>query len=215
MPDIHNPQLEHVLCHIDELGIASLTLNRKDKSNAFDDEMIQLLIQHLRMLRNEPSVKCLTIHAEGKHFSAGADLNWMKSMADKSYSENLKDAEQLAALMNELDTFPHPTIALVHGCAFGGALGLICCSDIAVATVDSTFCFSEVKLGLIPATIGPYVCRAIGTRQARRYMLTSEHFDSTTALQLGLIHKVVNSLHKQDEYLKELTQLILGNSPKQ
>ena len=213
MTNNSNLQHENVVCRIDEFGVASLTLNREDKSNAFDDEMIQLMTEHLHSLRNNDEIRCLIIRAEGKHFSAGADLNWMKSMANKSHDENLKDAEQLADLMYQLDNFPHPTISLVLGSAFGGALGLICCSDIAVATEDANFCFSEVKLGLIPATIGPYICRAIGARHARRYMLTAERFDSAMALQMGLVHKVVDSLHKQDEFVNELIQLLMRNSP--
>ncbi|MCL9781972.1 enoyl-CoA hydratase-related protein [Vibrio sp. S4M6] len=213
MNDKQNPDSAHVICDVDKFGVATLTLNRADKSNAFGDEMIELLLNHLSSLRNNPQVRCLTLRAKGKHFSAGADLSWMKSMATKSHAENVQDAQQLAKLMHELDTFPHPTIALVHGCAFGGALGLICCSDIALTTGEAIFCFSEVKLGLIPATIGPYACRAMGTRQARRFMLTSERFNSAEALKLGVVHEVVESEHELEDKHAQLLKLILNNSP--
>ncbi|MDX1302888.1 enoyl-CoA hydratase-related protein [Photobacterium sp.] len=207
-------QAQEVLCAVDEKGIATLTLNRTSKHNAFDDVVIQALLDHLDRLKNDPTVYVLVLRAIGKHFSTGADLNWMRSMAKKSVEENRQDAKQLAQLMHVLDTFPHPTIALVHGSAFGGALGLICCCDIAIASSDALFCLSEVKLGLIPATISPYVCRAMGVRQARRYMLTAEHFDAATARQLNIIHIVTDTLNGAlEKQLTRLTQTILTNSP--
>ncbi|PSW05424.1 enoyl-CoA hydratase-related protein [Photobacterium lipolyticum] len=207
-------QAQEVLCAVDEKGIATLTLNRTSKHNAFDDVVIQALLDHLDRLKNDPTVYVLVLRAIGKHFSTGADLNWMRSMAKKSVEENRQDAKQLAQLMHVLDTFPHPTIALVHGSAFGGALGLICGCDIAIASSDALFCLSEVKLGLIPATISPYVCRAMGVRQARRYMLTAEHFDAATARQLNIIHIVTDTLNGAlEKQLTRLTQMILTNSP--
>jgi methylglutaconyl-CoA hydratase len=207
-----------VLCEIDANGIATLTLNRVSKKNAFDDAMIESLIHYLDTLAAIPTIRCLLLRANGTHFSAGADLHWMQSMAEKSVKENHQDAQQLAHLMHTLDTFPHPTIAVVQGCAFGGALGLICCCDIAIAQPDTQFCLSEVKLGLIPATIGPYVCRAIGVRYARRFMLTAERIDANTAQHIGLIHLLVNTETDVKEYrleqqITQLTQTILGNSP--
>ncbi|TMN46139.1 enoyl-CoA hydratase-related protein, partial [Pseudoalteromonas piscicida] len=122
--------------------------------------------------------------------SAGADLAWMKSMAGNNYDENVADSMELAKLMKVLANSPHPTVCLVQGAAFGGALGLIACCDIAVATPDAKFCLSEVKLGLIPAVISPYVIRAIGERQARRYFLSAEIFTADKALGMGLIHEI-------------------------
>ncbi|MGF1760509.1 enoyl-CoA hydratase-related protein [Photobacterium sagamiensis] len=207
-------QAKEVLCAVDANGIATLTLNRVSKHNAFDNRVIQTLLTHLDILKSDTRVRGLVLRANGKHFSAGADLNWMRTMAEKSIDENRQDARQLAQLMHVLDTFPHPTIALVHGSAFGGALGLICCCDIAIASSDALFCLSEVKLGLIPATICPYVCRAMGVRQARRYMLTAERFDAATAQQLSLIHIVTDTLSGAlGKQLARLTQTILANSP--
>ena len=212
--EIENPTT-NILCEIDVNGVATLTLNRVSKNNAFDDEMIEGLIHYLDTLAAIPTLRCLLLRANGKHFSAGADLNWMKSMAAKPQLENQQSAEQLARLMSTLDHFPHPTIAVIHGCAFGGALGLICCCDIAIGLSDAQFCFSEVKLGLIPATIAPYVFRAIGIRGAKRYMLTAERIDAHTAQHIGLLHQVVNdevdtSLEVQ---VSKITHALLANSP--
>lgn len=207
------PHSNSLLCDVNSLGVATLTLNRTEKNNAFDTQMIHDLIEQLSLLSANPNVRCLVLRANGEHFSAGADLQWMQSMAAQSHSANIRDAEQLAKLMSTLDNFPHPSIAVVQGCAFGGALGLICCCDIAIANNDAQLCLSEVKLGLIPATIGPYVCRAIGVRQARRYMLTAERIDAVTAKQLGLLHLVVEP-SALDLQTQLLVQSLLANSPK-
>lgn len=207
--DIHKGDL---LCSIDKNGVATLTLNRGDRLNAFDDHLIQLLITELHRLSAAANVRCLVLRGNGNHFSAGADLNWMQSMATKNQAENLEDASQLAELMRLLDSFPHPTIVYTHGCAFGGALGLICCCDIAIADIESLFSLSEVKLGLVPATIGPYVCRAIGARNARRYMLTAERIGAEDALKMGLIHHIT-SPNTVDEVLSQFIGQILANSP--
>ena len=199
-------------CHIDSRGVATLTLNRIDKHNAFNAEVIEALIESIESLAHDESVRCLVLQGNGKHFSAGADLAWMKSMASKTEQENRQDASRLAFLMQCLDNFPHPTLALVHGCAFGGALGLICCCDIALADDSALFCLSEVKLGLVPATIGPYVNRSIGARQSRRYMLTAERFDAVQALHMGLIHEVVSS-EQVSERREHILSHLLVNSP--
>ncbi|OLQ90986.1 gamma-carboxygeranoyl-CoA hydratase [Vibrio panuliri] len=185
-----------LLLEKDKSGVAWLSLNRPEKHNAFDDALISDLIERLTELEQDPTLTALVLGARGRHFSAGADLNWMKSMANLSQQENLRDAQQLALLLHKLDTFPTPTLVLVHGAAFGGALGLICCCDIAIGTADTRFCLSEVKLGLLPATIGPYVIRTIGQRQSRRYFLTAEVMDSDTALQLGILHHISETPEK-------------------
>ncbi|MGF1695230.1 enoyl-CoA hydratase-related protein [Vibrio lamellibrachiae] len=225
-PDSAHDSVSQVLCHIDCKGVATLTLNRVDKHNAFDDKLIKLLNKQIKKLARLPSVRCLLLRANGNYFSSGADLNWMQSMAEQSPSENRLDADNLALLMQRLDNFPRPTIAVVQGSAFGGALGLICCCDIAIATENAQFCLSEVKLGLVPATIAPYVCRAIGTRQARRYMLTAEKFSALTACQLGLLHYVVESSvvyhyqHQSKEQnlrleaqVQSVVHMLISNSP--
>ncbi|TVQ68948.1 MAG: gamma-carboxygeranoyl-CoA hydratase [Oceanospirillales bacterium] len=174
-------------------GVAELVLNRPDKHNAFDDGMIAALIEKLDEADQNPRLRMLLLRSEGKHFSAGADLNWMKRMANNSHAENLTDAGQLALLMNKLNHFSKPVIGLVQGAAYGGAVGLAACCDLVIASKDARFCLSEVKIGLIPAVISPYVIRAIGERQARRYFLTAEVFDAETALGFGLVHQVVES----------------------
>lgn len=193
-------------------GVAELVLNRAEVHNAFDDSMISELISALKSLAANPAVRVLLLKSNGKNFSAGADLNWMRSMAEKNYQQNLEDAGQLAELMRQLDCFPAPTIALVQGAAFGGALGLVSCCDIAIAEQGASFCLSEVKIGLIPAVISPYVMRAIGERASRRYFLTAERFDATTALNLGLVHQLVEAggLHGAAEHF---VGTLLNNSP--
>ena len=193
-------------------GVAELVLNRAEVHNAFDDSMIGELINALKNLAVNPEVRVLLLKSNGKNFSAGADLNWMRSMAEKNYQQNLEDAGQLAELMRQLDCFPAPTIALVQGAAFGGALGLVSCCDIALAEQDASFCLSEVKIGLIPAVISPYVMRAIGERASRRYFLTAERFDASTALNLGLVHQVVDvgGLAAGAEHF---VGILLNNSP--
>ncbi len=193
-------------------GIAELVLNRAEVHNAFDDNMIAELIDALNSLAANPAVRLLLLKSLGKNFSAGADLNWMRSMAKKNYQQNLEDAGQLAELMRLLDSFPAPTIALVQGAAFGGALGLVSCCDIALAEQGASFCLSEVKIGLIPAVISPYVMRAIGERASRRYFLTAERFDASTALNLGLVHQVVET-SGLDTAAEHFVGILLNNSP--
>ncbi|OLQ87897.1 gamma-carboxygeranoyl-CoA hydratase [Vibrio ponticus] len=199
-----------LLLEKDSNGVAWLTLNRPEKHNAFDDVLIANLITKLDELKQDSSLNALVLDANGKHFSAGADLNWMKSMASMSEQDNLRDAQQLALLLHKLDTFPKPTIVIAQGAAYGGALGLICCCDIAIGTPDSRFCLSEVKLGLLPATIGPYVMRTIGQRQSRRYFLTAEVIDSDTALNLAILHHLSYQPH---ELAKSITQQLANHGP--
>jgi methylglutaconyl-CoA hydratase len=197
---------------IDARGVATLTLNRPDVHNAFDDAMIAELIAVLRDLANNDKVRVLVLTSNGKNFSAGADLNWMRSMAQKDYQQNLNDAAELATLMHRLDKFPKPTLALVKGAAFGGALGLVACCDIAIAEENASFCLSEVRIGLIPAVISPYVMRAIGERESRRYFLTAERFMAPKAKKLGLLHEVVTEGELAD-VAQSLINTLLQNSP--
>lgn len=173
-----------------EKGVASVTLNRPAVHNAFDDALIARLTEALREVGDDPGVRVVVLRGAGKSFSAGADLNWMQRMADYSRTQNLADAMGLAQLLRTLDTLPRPTIAAVHGAAFGGGVGLVAACDIAVAAETSAFSLSEVRLGLIPAVISPYVVAAIGARQARRYFLTAERFDAGEARRMGLVHEV-------------------------
>ncbi len=171
-------------------GVAVLTLARPEVHNAFDETMIAELTEALRGLGEDTSVRAVVLAADGRSFSAGADLDWMKRMAAYGPAENLADAEALAELMRVLDRLPKPTIARVQGAAFGGGVGLVACCDIAVAVPSAVFCLSEVRLGLIPAVISPYVVAAMGARAARRWFLTAERFDAAEALASGLVHRV-------------------------
>lgn len=195
---------------VDDRGVAWLTLDRPDVHNAFDDVMIGELLGALDNASQDNKVRVLVLKSEGKNFSAGADLNWMRSMADKDFQQNIDDAGQLSLLMQRLDQLPKPTIALVQGAAFGGAVGLAACCDMVLAQPKSSFCLSEVKIGLIPAVISPYVVKAIGERQSRRYMLTGERFFAQQALTLGLIHQVVDDF---EPALTEWLEALLNNSP--
>ncbi|RUO65585.1 methylglutaconyl-CoA hydratase [Pseudidiomarina planktonica] len=201
---------EFTTLDIAENGVARLTMNRPDVHNAFNDAMIAELLQKLAQVDQHPRARVLVLQANGKSFSAGADLNWMRSMAEKDRAENVADASQLSLLMQRLDELSKPTFCLVQGAAFGGAVGLAACCDIALATPRASFCLSEVKIGLIPAVISPYVIRAMGVRQARRYMLTAERFDAETARACGLIHTVADDL---EEALAPLLDAILANGP--
>jgi methylglutaconyl-CoA hydratase len=172
-------------------AVATITLDQPDKLNAFDDALIKTLLSYLEQLINTDTVRLLKLVATGKHFCAGADLAWMKRMALLSYEDNLADAQELARLFKELNEFPHPTLVRVQGAAYGGAIGLIACCDIAIAADNARFCLSEARLGLAPATIGPYVIAAIGERASRRLFLTAEVFDASMAEHFGLVHEIV------------------------
>ena len=184
----------HATIQIERKAAAAwVWLNRPEVRNAFNDVMIGELTETLLTLGEDPSVKVLVLAGRGPTFCAGADLNWMKRMAQYTYEENRLDAENLARMLKALYHFPKPTIARISGHAYAGGMGLVSACDIAVASNETQFCLSEVKLGLIPATIGPYVVTAMGARAARRYMLSAERFGAVDAYRLGLVHEVVNA----------------------
>jgi methylglutaconyl-CoA hydratase len=172
-------------------GIARLTLARPDVHNAFDDVLIAELTATLESLANDSAVRVLVLTGAGTSFSAGADLGWMRRMAQAGADENRADALRLARLMRVLDAFPRPTIARVNGAAFGGGVGLVSCCDIAIGADTANFALSEVKLGLVPAVISPYVIAAIGAREARRWFQTAEIFNAAEAQRIGLLHLAV------------------------
>ena len=204
--------MSHVLLETDgPVGI--VTLNNPDKHNAFDDVLIAELTNLLRTLDANSSVRVVILSAVGKSFSAGADLNWMKRMADYSHAENLRDAEALGRLMRTLHALSKPTIARLQGAAYGGGVGLAACCDIAVGTLAATFCLSEAKLGLIPAVISPYVIAAIGERAAHRYFLTAERFDSAEAYRIGLLHELTIDDESMDDKINDLVAAILACGP--
>ncbi|KLV05425.1 hypothetical protein ABT56_11975 [Photobacterium aquae] len=202
-----------VLAYLDPHGVATLILNRPEKRNAFDAEMIVGMQHYLEIFASYDELRLLIFKAQGNHFSAGADLNWMRSMADNSYPENLDDARQLAELMHQLDTFPVPTIITVQGFAIGGAVGIICCCDIALGDESCRLALSEVKVGLIPATIMPYVNRTLGQRQTRRYSLTAEWISAKKAEELGLFHQITATPEERENSLASLKQKLMQNSP--
>jgi len=182
---------DSVLLNIDHHGVATLTLNREEKHNAFDDAIIAALTAKLKQLDADPAVRVVVLTAVGKTFSAGGDMAWMRSMAQYSEKQNLEDALKLAELMEVLDGLSKPTIARVNGPAYGGGVGLVACCDIAIATPSAKFALTEVRLGLVPSVISPYVIAAIGAHQARRYFLTAEPIEAEDALRIGLIHQLV------------------------
>lgn len=171
--------------------VGRLILDRADRANAFDDAMIADMTAALDQLIADPGVSVIVLQAEGKFFSGGGDLDWMRRMAAADAADNLADARRLAALMARLDESPKPTVARIQGSAVAGAIGLIACCDVAVASEEAEFTVSEVRIGLIPAVIGPYLVRELGARQARRWILTGDKFKAADAKAAGLVHEVV------------------------
>ena len=171
--------------------LARIRLHRPELHNAFDAALIAGLTDALEQLARDDSVRVVVLEGAGASFSAGADLNWMRGMAAAGEHENREDALALARLMRVLDELPKPTIARVHGAAFGGGVGLVACCDIAIGAEGAKFGLTESRLGLLPAVISPYVIAAIGVRQARRWFATAEVFDATQAQRIGLLHEVV------------------------
>lgn len=172
-------------------GIASLTLNRPQIHNAFDDALIAELTAALKTCAADPAVRAVVLSGAGSSFSAGADLNWMRGMAAASEADNRADSLRLAELLHTLNFLAKPTLARVNGSAYGGGVGLVACCDIAIGVDGAKFALSEVKLGLVPAVISPYVIAAIGQRQARRLFINGEVFDAVTAARIGLLHECV------------------------
>ena len=203
---------QDILFEIDHAGVATVTMNRPDVHNAFDDKVILQLIQIFEKVARDPKIRVMVLQSTGKNFCAGADLNWMKRMANYTFEQNVTDANNLAKMLQTLNTLPKPTIAKVKGAAFGGAVGLVACCDIAIASRLSKFCLSEVKLGLIPATISPYVINAIGERESRRYFMTAEVFSARRARRIGLINEAVTE-EELDGEIESIIQHILKNGP--
>ncbi len=193
--------------------VGLITLNRPERHNAFDDVVIAELTEALRSMEAEDALRMIVLSGAGASFSAGADLEWMKRAAAYSKDENQRDAMALGALMRTLDHLRKPTIARVHGNAFGGGVGLVACCDIAIATQRAQFAFSEVTLGIVPAVISPYVIAAIGARNARRYFLTGERFDAAEAYRLGLVHDLAGDEAELDEKVGGLVDAMMVAGP--
>lgn len=207
MTDFTTVQLEK-----DPRGFATLWLNRPDKNNAFNAEMIRELILALDLIAADKTLRFLLLRGRGKHFSAGADLAWMQASAKLDYNANLNDARELAELMYNLNALKIPTLAVVQGAAFGGAVGLVSCCDMAIGADDALFSLSEVRIGLAPAVISPFVVQALGERAARRYALTAERFSGSRSCELGLLAEVYPAAELEAHVESWVSNLLL-NSP--
>lgn len=204
---------EMILVDTKTNGIGMVTLNRPDRHNAFNEAVITQLTNILIQLQHDATIRVILLCAKGKNFSAGADLEWMKSMMHYSQEENIADVMKLVKLLRILSSATKPTIALAKGITMGGGVGLLACCDIVIAAADAQFCFSEAKLGLIPATIAPYIIHAIGPRAAQYLFLTAKKFDAHTALNLGLIHEIISPAQTLDEEGMITAKRLLENGP--
>jgi methylglutaconyl-CoA hydratase len=203
--------MKHLALQFDR-GVETVTLNRPDVRNAFNDEVIAELTAVFLELAKRDEVRCVVLAGAGPAFCAGADLNWMQRMAEYTREENIEDASRLARLLEVIYRCPKPTIARVHGDTYAGGVGLVAVCDMAVAADSAQFCLSEVRLGLIPATISPYVIRAIGARAAHRWFLTAERFGAAEALRMGLVHEAVPA-DALDARLGEIAQSLVNAGP--
>ncbi|MFZ6849221.1 enoyl-CoA hydratase/isomerase family protein [Undibacterium sp. RuRC25W] len=193
-------------------SVATVTLNRPDVRNAFNEATIAEITQVFRQLDTEPRVRAVVLAANGLAFCAGADLNWMKKMADYTHAENLVDAGQLAAMLAAIYHCSKPVVAKVQGDCYAGGMGLVAACDIAISVDSANYCLSEVKLGLIPATISPYVIKAMGESAARRYFITAERFSASEAQRIGFVHEVV-AADALDSKVAEIVKALVTNSP--
>ncbi len=203
--------MKHLLLDVTR-SIATVTVNRPEVRNAFNEEVIAELTAVFMALAERDEVRCIVLAGSGAAFCAGADLNWMKRMADYSRDENIADAQALARMLRVVYTCPKPTIARIQGDVYAGGTGLAAACDIAVASDVAQFCLSEVRLGLIPATISPYVIRAMGARAAHRYFLTAERFSAAEAHRIGFVHEVVTA-DKLDAKVDEIARMLVQNGP--
>ena len=192
--------------------VATITLNRPEVRNAFNAELIAEITQTFQELGQRSDVRCIVLAANGTAFCAGADLNWMRSMADYTHEQNLADAGYLAAMMQTVYECPKPTIARIQGDVYAGGMGLVAACDMAVSVDAANFCLSEVKFGLVPSTISPYVIRTMGARAAHRYFLTAERFSAAEALRIGFVHEVV-AADALDAKVAELSNALVNAGP--
>ena len=193
-------------------SVLTIALNRPEVRNAFNDEVIQELTIAFRAVGDRTDVRAVVLASSGPAFCAGADLNWMRRMADYTRAENVADAAALAEMLRAIYACPQPTVARIQGDVYAGGVGLVAACDIAVSIDSATYCLSEVKLGLIPATISPYVIRAMGARTAHRYFLTAERFDAAEAHRIGFVHAVVPG-NQLDAKVDEIVQNLICAGP--
>lgn len=208
---VNNESLQTLSIHVDQ-RVATVTLNRPDVRNAFNETTIAEITQVFQALDTDASVRAIVLAANGLAFCAGADLNWMKKMADYTHAENIADAGQLAAMLAAIYRCSKPVVAKVQGDCYAGGMGLVAACDIAVSVDSANYCLSEVKLGLIPATISPYVIKAMGESAARRYFITAERFNAAEAQRIGFVHEVVTS-DMLDSKVAEIVKALVSNSP--
>ncbi len=207
--------MDNLLVETDARGVATVTLNRPEIHNAFDDALIAALTREFERLEKDAAVRMLVLTGAGPSFSAGADLNWMRRMGGFSPAENLADAMALSAMLRRLNDFSKPTVARVNGAAFAGGVGLISCCDIAIAASEAVFAVSEVRYGLVPGTIGPYLVAAIGSRTARRLFQTAERFTADEARRIGLVHESVPRAELDATVEKIVAMLLEGGAQSQ
>ena len=198
---------------IDDLGVATITIVRPEVHNAFDEEVIEELAQRLVAVEGDEDVRLVVIAARGRSFCAGADIEWMRRMVEYDDEQNIADSRHFGGMLNRLNVMSKPTMCLVQGPAYGGGVGLIAACDIAISVRSATFSLSEVKLGLIPAVISPYVIAAVGARQARRFFLTAERFDALEAHRIGLVHLVVNDEGEMRAAAERFARMFLDTAP--
>jgi methylglutaconyl-CoA hydratase len=196
----------------DARGIATLTLNRPEVANAYDEDLLRSLTSALELIAQDDAVRALVIRGAGKHFQAGADLNWLNHLSHQGAEENYTASIVTVRFSKTLNELPKPTIAVIHGACFGGGVGIACCVDVALATPDAIFAISEVRHGIAPTPISTYMVDAIGLRQTRRYALTGERFGADEALRMGLLHEVV-SAERMDARLAEVLDAVMLGAP--
>jgi methylglutaconyl-CoA hydratase len=201
-----------VLSAVDERGIATLTLNRPEVHNAYNGAMIDAFVETVGTLAADRRVRLLVLRANGRHFQAGADLNWLREVAGFTLEDNVALSRRTTFAMRALNAFPRPTLALVHGACYGGGVGLVACCDVAIASASARFALTEVRWGLTPAPIIPQLCAAMGVRSLRRYGITGEAFDAQEARRIGLVHEVCAD-EALDEAAAPVIKAILKSAP--
>lgn len=210
---MRDPDYDLITLEATQAGLAIVTLNRPDVHNAFNAELIAELTDVFTMISEQPSIRMMILRGAGESFSAGADLSWMKRAALNSRDDNEADALRLADMLRRLNEMPQMTLALVQGAAMGGGAGLVACCDVAIAHANAQFRFSEVRLGLTPATISPFVIQAIGPRMARALFVTAEGFDAAYAEKIGLVHHVVENRDEMAELEEKIARLVFSAAP--
>ena len=199
-----------ILVEVDHRGVASVTLNRVEIYNAYNGQLIGSLTAALDELATDSQVRVLVLRANGKHFQAGADINWLKAMASFDAAQNLDFSRRTVDAVRMLDAFPHPSVALVHGACYGGGVGMVAACDIVLACESAVFALTEVRIGVLPAPIAPQLVAAIGARALRRYGLSGERFDAAEARRMGLVHDVCDDGTLDEAAAPILESLLLG-----